>query len=420
MACKLQSAYYSFCKLARLWKLRHYNVQQTVDFYMNELLPASKYTYQLIQNRHVFYFSLTDLKQIVLTAITATSEFFSVPAIIKNPYNGVPLTKADIYNIYFKMRNVLFKMPRLFVAFYECEFNINEFKRKHECAILEHVVEQYIKMSTVKTIMPETMRMIRAHDRTNIICLKDEEKIKKLVDFMRYPYLSLHLFKKYTFDNTKRHNLGIELAWRIKRFLSFYANVGGESAFFDMISLSKTRENMKKSLEKTHVNYEWMNNHKYEDVAYNMYVHCGGFNVAQPEPMAFRPRSYGAAFREDIDREQAGMRIVWRPARPVSSSAVEPARVRRLLEFDSSGLDEPPEPEVLRQLPTPMMHDLSTHIQREIRILDSEINHIIIREYEYLGESDGDGEDEADSSMTESDSSGDDYYDDDDDGENGD
>lgn len=331
---KIQSAYYAFCKIARLWKLRKYKVQQTADLYMNELSPTSKYTYKLIQEHSIFYFSLTDLKQIVLNSLTATSGFFSMPSIIKNPYNGVPLTKSDIYNIYFKMTTILFKMPHLFTLFYECEFNINEFKRKHESAILEYVVEQYISTSTHKTIMPETMRMIRAFDRTNIICLKDEEKIAKLVDFMRRPYFSLHLLKKYTVDNTKRHNIGIELSWRIKRFISFYSHYG-ESTFFNMISSETERNKIKKSLETTHVKYEWLNNHKYDDPGYNRYVQYGGFGISQPEPLAFRPRSYGTQFREEIEREQREMRIVWSyAARP--SAVGEPPRVRRLLEFENS------------------------------------------------------------------------------------
>ena len=52
-------------------------------------------------------------------------DMFVEPLDVKNPYTNLPFSKADLYNIYFKISKTRLNQPILFHAYFNCNFNIS-------------------------------------------------------------------------------------------------------------------------------------------------------------------------------------------------------------------------------------------------------------------------------------------------------
>jgi hypothetical protein len=129
---------------ARIWRSSRAVVQVSHDLYMSPLDPKSKFTFRLTQNGNAYLFSLTDLTNLIVTAITHHNLIpFSYglehhPKTIKNPYNNIPLTKSDLCNIHFASQRAFTKINETFRRFFGCEFNIYRFANE-ECDHIEYV-----------------------------------------------------------------------------------------------------------------------------------------------------------------------------------------------------------------------------------------------------------------------------------------
>ena len=57
--------------------------------------------------------------------------FFSEPLPSKNPYNNLPLTKSNLYNIYFFIKFNTNIYDDLLFKFFHCDFNMTIFYKKY-------------------------------------------------------------------------------------------------------------------------------------------------------------------------------------------------------------------------------------------------------------------------------------------------
>ena len=101
MFSRIQRVYYSFVKLAQLYKFKKATIQVTTDLCMNDLNPKSSNVFIMHQNNSIYYFSIKDLINILNRNLSNCIDFAPEPIITKNPYNNLMLTNAELYNIYF-------------------------------------------------------------------------------------------------------------------------------------------------------------------------------------------------------------------------------------------------------------------------------------------------------------------------------
>jgi len=223
--CKFKQTYWAFSKLARIWKMRHTPVRIQTDLYMNELDTNHPSTFQLVNTSGIYLFSLQNLTRIIVDAITHQSGMFLEPLPIKNPYTNNVLTKSDLFNIYFTAQTQHMKIHEFFEKFFKCEFNIYEFRRKHETELRDFAIEQYAKTASISELMQDVSDMLMLHKMTNRIRIAPGFPQSELVKTMR-PFLKLYLQERYSFSSMTRKYAGKQVGMELKQFAEKNPNYG--------------------------------------------------------------------------------------------------------------------------------------------------------------------------------------------------
>jgi len=145
---KAQLLYHFFCKCARQFKIKKaLPSPSNLDFHMNDLSKLDKNLLIKIyddKTRINYTFRLSNILTIIKTSLSNSVEFFSEPHKIKNPYTNVEFTDAQLYTIYFKLRNSSFVMPTLFHLFFKHQFNLKEFELYNEPLIRTISIKQFL------------------------------------------------------------------------------------------------------------------------------------------------------------------------------------------------------------------------------------------------------------------------------------
>jgi hypothetical protein len=263
MYIKCQRIYHSLLKFRQVCKIKCKKVHQADDLYMNQINPHSKSTFYLVQEGKLYLFTLFDLKKIIIGALTSSSNFFSIPAVIKNPYNNIPLTKPDLFNVYLKMVDSGMSIHFFIERFFKMEFDVYEFKKKYENDILEYNVVNHVQHSSAEKLFGECVRLIRLYDNadTFIIPISNNE-VETLVNMLR-PILKVHYLKKYTGDRYKRGYYEKELSRKMEKFMFSYVTLGNS---FYKTDVDEFRLMMCDN------GIKWNNSHVYNDSEFNYYA----------------------------------------------------------------------------------------------------------------------------------------------------
>ena len=87
---KVQRIYFSLSKFARICKYKKSIVRINTDLYINELDESMKNVFVLYEDGSRYFFSASDLVNIINSSLSHTYMFFSEPLKPKNPYNNLP------------------------------------------------------------------------------------------------------------------------------------------------------------------------------------------------------------------------------------------------------------------------------------------------------------------------------------------
>lgn len=202
---KSQKIYHALSRFALICKIKKRNYIVEHDMYYNPIDKTDNTTIIVIQNKQNYLFKVTDIVNIIETAIcTATSEFFIEPKFPVNPYNNLPFSFADMYNVYFRLKSLGFVIPKLIHGFFLCNFDIDLFLLENETDIKEKIIYDYIyRNNDVKTLYREYKHMMREfyHEHRiqaeNKIIIDDEFPRDRLIEIMK-TYLYLYCSIKYS------------------------------------------------------------------------------------------------------------------------------------------------------------------------------------------------------------------------------
>jgi len=195
---KSQRIYHGFSKLARIFKYKRSTVKVEYDLYLNPINKEHKNSILIYQDGCKYWFTLTDLINIIVNSITNTCNFFSKPLECKNPYNNLIFSKAILYNIYFHVKKSDLKMPTVLNQYFACDFELKLFEIENEFLIREHSILRYINKSPIDLLVKEIDEMLKMYTRKRINYHEDFPK-DELVEIMR-PYLYLHCLYKYSVE----------------------------------------------------------------------------------------------------------------------------------------------------------------------------------------------------------------------------
>ena len=173
-------------------------------------IPLSEYkSSDLIDvfDRNVKYtFKQSDLYNIILSSLVHADEYMiASPMPIKNPYTGLPFSKALLYILFLQMKTV----HPLFLYFMKCQFDDNEFLLQYEGLLRTHTIKKTLCEYTPKRTKELLKSMIQKITIYNILSGLDEPivSLKDLkVDLLTLkPLLSYYYNYLFSMNPYQRH-----------------------------------------------------------------------------------------------------------------------------------------------------------------------------------------------------------------------
>ena len=214
---KIQKTYHVLSRFAFLYKFKKSTTQILTDIYLNPIEMNQKNVITILQNKKKFMFTMTDLVNIINTALCNTVYFFSEPLTIKNPYNNLPFNKSTLYNIYFFIKSSNIVLPILFHNYFLTNFNLKKFQLDYESTIRDIAISKHIANMDKKTIVKTIRIMLKqSYDYYNFSIdntFPDEILISAFKN-----YLNLYYLCEYSNDSNKRNYYAKELHIKFKSF----------------------------------------------------------------------------------------------------------------------------------------------------------------------------------------------------------
>ena len=217
-----QKKYFALLNLKNRIRLRYikkYDIKYDLSFVpFEEINPL--FLMNLIINNRLYTFNLSDLIKIINNSLTFNYNFFSDAKPIKNPYDNSLLSYANIFNIYWKIKNSSISMPLLLERFYKSNFELNSFVDNNEYLIREYLISKWSNLDHVKktyhikkmiyfynTLVPKSMK----------ITIDKKFPCSKLLKTFEL-YLPFYFNATLSLENKIKHNKTKELKIKLKEF----------------------------------------------------------------------------------------------------------------------------------------------------------------------------------------------------------
>ena len=251
---KLQRIYYGFARFAHIYKIKKATVQISADLCMNELNPKRSNIFTLYQNKFIYYFTASDLINMLNRNLSNTSSFSPDVIISKNPYNNIPFSDTVLYNIYFFLRGSMYVMPELLHGFFLSNFDMIKFRDNYETTIINIYIKNFIYNSHYDTLYPIFESMFSTYRHiTKKIQIDEEFPKDRLINIMR-PYLHLYYINLHTTDGTyKQCNAEYLLRKKLRLFVHFNPKFGRRYIKIHKIFFRKTKTEVK--FDDKHINF---------------------------------------------------------------------------------------------------------------------------------------------------------------------
>lgn len=196
-----QRHYSALCRFAHIFKVKRAPIIMNTDLYLNEIRIADRNVIVLLHHNCRYLFTITDLNKIVETSLCNSPYFISEPIPVKNPYNKMPFSKSDLYNIYFQIKDRLMRTPDILYQFFLSNFNLTKFKRNNQVLIREKYIHRFIENEDQETLVDYIHNALSFNTNINI---DDDFPDDELVRIFK-PYLRLYLEMNYSIDGSVRH-----------------------------------------------------------------------------------------------------------------------------------------------------------------------------------------------------------------------
>lgn len=162
---KTQRILYSFRRLLTSYKQKKYKFfNNNYDLYLNPLQPGT--TIVLIERKIIYKFHISDLLRIIHNDLTYSEGLFNNPKNSCNPFNNLPFSKFNYYNIYLFLRDKSMTIPTLFKFYLESGFNIKLFHTNAQPLLKEESIKTFVSRAEDEDELYEViMEMLYEYDR---------------------------------------------------------------------------------------------------------------------------------------------------------------------------------------------------------------------------------------------------------------
>ena len=221
-----QKHYLSLSKFVNIVKFKKLKPANEYDMYLNNF---NKDVCTIIQNNRKYLFTLFDLKEIINTNLSNLDYGFVDVTSIKNPYNNLPFSQSNLYNIYFYFKFHYYNLPNLFHLFFLSNFDLAYFERHYEYQIKKQNLQNKIKSLTPKKKRAEIINMFKLynkfHKKNKIEIPQDDFPDDTLCSIMNN-YLKIYLSYKNSSTPNDKNMYEDELFHRLKQFQKFNPTYG--------------------------------------------------------------------------------------------------------------------------------------------------------------------------------------------------
>jgi len=224
---KTQRTYFALSRFANQIRHRLGKEKIDTDLRMDPINMNSRFSISIVQNGARYHFVLPDLVNIIQTAITNSQDMFPKPLWPKNPYNNLPFTFHQLYNIYFRIKFSYIATPQWIHLFFLSNFDLDIFVIDNEQTLREQYIQCYLKNASLPALCQEIKYMLNSHNSiTKRIKIDPLFPRKDLVNIFR-PYLYLYLMSQDSVHGTQKKCLSTSILRQMLRaFVKFNPNFG--------------------------------------------------------------------------------------------------------------------------------------------------------------------------------------------------
>lgn len=221
-----QKHYLSLSKFVNIVKFKKLKPTNQFDMYLNDF---NKNVCTIIQTNRKYLFTLFDLKEIINTNLSNLDYGFVDVISVKNPYNNIPFSQSNLYNIYFYFKFHHYNLPNLFHLFFLSNFDLAYFERHYEYQIKKQNLQHKIKSLTPIEKREEIINMFKLynkyHKKNKLEIPHDDFPVETLCSIMNN-YLKIYLSYKNSNTPNDKNMYRDELFFRLKNFKHFNPTFG--------------------------------------------------------------------------------------------------------------------------------------------------------------------------------------------------
>ena len=227
---KAQKHYMTLSRFVHMVKLKYAKNGNEEDMYLNTLCEnKTKYCCILHANRK-YYFTVFDLKGIINTTLSNNEYGFIEPLTLKNPYNNIPFTQANLYTIYFFFKFNYYNIPTLFHLYFTMNFDLSAFA--NNC---EYYIKKQNTLNRIKGLNPTKKRKeiesmfyyFNDHQiQQNRFEYIHKDFPNELLFTIMEPYLKLYLLAKNSSLVKEKNRYRDEFFYKMEDFVSFNPKFG--------------------------------------------------------------------------------------------------------------------------------------------------------------------------------------------------
>lgn len=225
-----QHAYMAMNRFAFIWKYKRAVVGNSTDMMMNDIKKGDRGVVEVYQSGSVFLFRTSEVNRIVENSICNTEYMFPSPKSVKNPFNNLPFTKANLYTMYFGMDKMCTtKMPIIFYNYFACNFSLKTFYEKNQTIIRGKGIVDYLKNTEESELYEDVFDMldyVKSYTRRRLNFNISDECCKCCIVKIMKPYLQLYFTHKYSINKYEIKQSFYELRYKLFQLMDHNPQFG--------------------------------------------------------------------------------------------------------------------------------------------------------------------------------------------------
>jgi hypothetical protein len=199
-----QKTYLALDRLAFIWKYKKAVQGNSMDMMMNDIRRGERGVVEVYQAGSIFLFRTQEVNRIVENSICDNEYMFASPKPVKNPFNNLPFTKANLYTMYLGIDKMyITKMPIIFYKYFLTGFNLKEFYEQNHALIREKGIQDYLKNSDNDDLYDDVIDMldyVKTYSARRVSFDISDECCKCCIVKIMKPYLQLYLTHKHSLN----------------------------------------------------------------------------------------------------------------------------------------------------------------------------------------------------------------------------